>query len=127
MTVRTYGKLPYTVAVLGAAEVMRDQRILYVWLRPQASLERLSGCRKYVNAVGGRQRLQNTVGRLTRYVNQRSAAEFFLRRRGHTDEIAVIRPLAGHNRDRDVGQNQPYFTPCRSLTTYRVRRHEPAV
>ena len=93
MTVRTYGKLPYTVALLGAAEVMRDQRILYVWLRPQASLERLSGCRKYVNAVGGRQRLQNTVGRLTRYVNQRSAAEFFLRRRGHSDEIAVLRLL----------------------------------
>ena len=43
MTVRTYGQLPYTVAVLGAAEVMRDQRILYVWLRPQAALERLSG------------------------------------------------------------------------------------
>ena len=43
MTVRTYGKLPYTVAVLGAAEVMRGQRILYVWLRPQAALERLSG------------------------------------------------------------------------------------
>jgi len=29
--------------VLGAAEVMRGQRILYVWLRPQAALERLSG------------------------------------------------------------------------------------
>src|SRR6267142_244362 len=81
MTVRTYGKLPHTVAVLGAAEVMRDQRILYVWLRPQASLERLSG----VPQVCER--------RLTRYVNQRSAAECFLRRRGHTDEIAVIRPL----------------------------------
>jgi len=43
MTVRTYGQLPYTVAVLGAAEVMRGQRILYVWLRRQAALERLSG------------------------------------------------------------------------------------
>ena len=35
--------MPYTVAVLGAAEVMRGQRILYVWLPPQAALERLSG------------------------------------------------------------------------------------
>ena len=37
--------------------------------------------------------MQNTVGRLTRYVNQRSAAEFFLRRRGHTDEMAVYQAL----------------------------------
>ena len=73
MTVRTYGQLSYTVAVLGAAEVMRGSRILHVWLRPQAALERLSRVPQVCERLPKRQRLQNTVAvcpRLTRYVNR---------------------------------------------------------
>src|SRR3989442_10096400 len=94
MTVRTYGKLPYPVAVLGAAEVMRDQRILYVWLRPQASLERLSG----VPQVCERRRRPTEVATHCRPSDPLCQPEvggrlFFLRRRGHTDEISVLRQV----------------------------------
>jgi hypothetical protein len=49
--------------------------------------------KKISRAVGGRQEVAKHFAvcpRLTRYVNQREAAEFFLRRRGHSGEIAVL-------------------------------------